>query len=225
VSLRIRFAGPLLAGLFVLTFAPATARAGIPIIYDSEETLSFVTNLPENHPFLATHPGSAVGYKYYRFHVYWCDLWTSSGEYCVYSGDEFEPLGNDPAEAARKLGMPEASLHRPIFYLFPFGWVLIGGFVLVSTVGGAIKKWNSPMERAERLLKQPLYQEAWQLASVGPAGFDKGVSFLTGRGLTQEKAEENMQLIFSYHAAMAQLTPPAAPSETATPPSESPADL
>ena len=166
-----------------------------------------------------------MGYKYYRFHVYWCDLWTGSGEYCIYDADGHEPLGSDPAEAARKLGIPESSLHRPIFYLFPFGWVLIGGFVLVSTIGGAIKKWNSPMERAERLLKQPLYQEAWQLASSGPTGFDKGVSFPHG---TRSDARNGRGKHAAYRVLSRRNGPThagPAPPETANAPSEIPVDL
>ena len=198
MSTRVRVAGPLLISLLAMANSPTTARAGIPIVYGSGETVSHVTNLTPGHAVLIERPDAAVGYRYYRFHIYWCDLWTSSGEYCLYSGVGYVPLGSDPKLAAVRLGMPEESLHRPLFYLFPFGWVLIGGFVAVSTTWGIIQKRNSPLARAERLLNLPLYQEACQAAGTGPNGFDNAVSFLVGRGLSLEKAQRDMELIGAY---------------------------
>ncbi len=222
MSNRIRFADLLLAGLLALACSPATARAGIPIIYGHGDTVAHVANLPAGHPAQLGRPGSAVGYHYLRYHIYWCDLWTSSGQYCVYHENTFVPLGNDAKEAAFKLGMPEDSLRRPVFYLFPLGWVLIGGFVAVSTTVGVIQKRNSPLARAERLLKQPLYQEACQVAGSGPNGFENAVSFLVGRGLAQDKAYDNMQLLAAYLNAMA--PPPAPPSQHNAPLDEIPLD-
>jgi len=200
-----------LVGLIVVAASPGAARAGIPIIWGNGDTVAHVANLPEGHPASVEVPGAAVGYKYSRFHIYWCDLWTSSGEYCLYHDNQFIPLGPDAMLAAKKLGMPEGSIRRPIFYLFPLGWVLIGGVVVVATAWNAIQKRNSPEARAEALLKKPLYQEACEIAGAGPNGYENAVSFLVGQGVKPEKAEADMALVLGY---LRSLTPPPVPPGT-----------
>ena len=48
---------------------------------------------------------AAVGYKYWHLSIYWCNVWTSPGEYVLYSeaGKRFQPLGNDLDAVARHL--------------------------------------------------------------------------------------------------------------------------
>ena len=63
-----------------------------------------------------------VGYKYGYWGVFWIDLWTHDGTYCLYEGDRYKPI--EPAEAARLLGKSEGELSKPFLYRVPLGWFL-----------------------------------------------------------------------------------------------------
>ena len=94
-------------------FNPGPACAKGIILITRGETINEVGKI--------TNPGQlqlggtvSVGYKYSYFGVFWLDLWTWGGEYCVYDGDRYAPI--QPAQAAELLGKPERSLGAPFLY-------------------------------------------------------------------------------------------------------------
>ncbi len=189
---------PLLA-LPAILIAPGSARAGIPVIYGTGDKIDKVADLPADHP--ARGPmgqDAALGYKYWHFHIYYCPLWTSGGEFVIYGGDQFVPLGNDAAEVSEQSGVPAERVRRPFFSMVPFGWVIglggFGGLVILGMVG----TYFSDEGRVKRLMKRPEYQEALAEAVREPdpvKGFERGVAYLVGRGVPPEKAHEELSMM------------------------------
>jgi hypothetical protein len=201
----------LLAASGMALATPRSAEAGIPVIYGSGDRIDKVADLPPGHPALAEMGhDTAVGYMYWHLHVYWCPIWTSSGEFVVYQGDRYVPLGNDLDEIAGVTGLPKAKLGRPFLSLVPLGWLIAGGFVLVGTVSGMVQSRNSPAARLRRLLKEPTYQEALADAQNEPdmtKAYERAVSYVMGRGVPEAKARENVGLIFHSLAVAAEAEP------------------
>ena len=193
------------------------ASAGKWMLIPTHETISHV-----GHVSLAKRSNqnlSKVGYKYMHFEVFWIDIWTSGGTYCVYDGDEYDPI--EPAEAAHLLDKAESSLFKPFRYVVPSGWLLVGGLVAFVIVVGVRDKWRGRL--FSRLLQQPEYQMALQVlnaeyakASVGcangtcteaggaavdghgdrhQAAFAGAVQHLVTSGVPWEEAERNLMLI------------------------------
>lgn len=196
----------------LLALAPGTSRAGIPVIYGTGDTVARVADLPPDHPALREFsPTAAVGYKYWRFHIYWCDLWTSGGEFVVYGDNRYIPLGNDPAEVEQATGVPRARLGRPLLYTFPLGWLigcgLIGGLTAIGWVGSRFSEDG----RLDRLSKQPEYQEAMDRAAREhdlQGAYDRAVAYLIGRGVDPEKARSDVALIFRHTVTITPAPPP-----------------
>ena len=191
----------LLVSLFALvTFGAmsTSSRAGIPIIYGVGDTIAYVADLPADHPARQEIGAVALGYKYWRFHIYWGDLWTSGGEFGLYNGDAYWSLGTDPKLVAEETGVPIEQIRRPFFYLFPLGWVILAGLVVVCTVYGIIAGRNAPATKAAKLLKQPRYKEALEIAGAGPDGFRNAVAYLEGQGVPADQAAGNMSLLRAY---------------------------
>ena len=77
-----------------------------------------------------------MGYKYGYFGVFWIDLWTWGGEYCVYEGNRYRPI--QPAEAALLVGKQQRELSTPPGYRFPLGWLILGPLIviwIIATLG------------------------------------------------------------------------------------------
>src|SRR5262249_6764645 len=110
-----------------------------------------------------TAPGVKVGYKYSYFGVFWLDLWTWGGEYCLYKdkGGTHWPLTS--AQAARVMGVSEAQLSKPFLYKFPLGLIILAGVVLIWIVVQILKK--SPEERIKQLFEDRRYQKALTIIS------------------------------------------------------------
>lgn len=69
----------------------------------------------------------SVGYKYSSFGVFWLNVWTWSGEYCLTDGQGYYSL---PGTEIAKMIAPGSRLEPPFLYRFPLGWIVIA-FVLV----------------------------------------------------------------------------------------------
>ncbi len=74
-------------------------------------------------------PNRGVGYKYGYWGIFWIDLWTWGGEYCVYEGDRYRPISR--GEAARLMGKPETELGTPLLYRVPLGWFIFAPLIVL----------------------------------------------------------------------------------------------
>jgi len=177
------------------TFSAGRAHA-IPIIHGSGYTITHLADLPpqaarplaadakKKNPLLQQNK---LGFRYWRFHLFWADVWTSEGEFVAYStGNPFPAhLGKDAAAVAKVLGLPEDKVYTPLLYTFPLGWWIAGGFVVFLLVTTALDK-NKPRPAEEspaqmpaqmpsqlpfaeeQLLNDPRYQQA--LVEMNPRG-------------------------------------------------------
>ncbi len=165
--------------------------------------------------------GSKVGYKYSYFGVFWVDLWTWGGSYCVYERTGFRPI--QPPLAASLLGIKEDELSPPLLYRFPLG-LLIGGSILglMALVGlfqsmGA-RRQQKAADRAAEQMQDPNYRRAVEVmneeyARLGQAAegresdplggidekerirsaFDAGVHHLVQNGVDRAEAERDLR--------------------------------
>lgn len=101
-----------------------------------------------------------VGYYYHFSGLYYVDVWTSDGGYCLYQGDKFRKL--EPAAAAALLGINPDQLSAPWRYRFPLGLVLLASFIGFLIYVDCKNRWyNWRRERRFRsLLNEPFYQRA-----------------------------------------------------------------
>jgi hypothetical protein len=217
-------------GLSIVGWAwPQTAHAQrvvpIPIVHGSGERIVHVCELPEPakqqvHEETGS-PNVAVGFLYWRSHLYGLEMWTSNGRHVLYSRDRYwEP--RDPAVWVSLLGEEESqALRKPFSYYVPSGWFFIGGVIVVGTVG--LRTWKRAsrnatlgLERATQLMQDERYQKAVQmvrsarsqtgepaLASTNggsSASLAIGVAFLQQRGVPEEEARENLTFLFGFLA-------------------------
>src|SRR5262249_39837892 len=107
----------------------------------------------------ATGKNPAVGFKYSYFGVFWLDLWTWGGEYCLYEGDNYSPI--PLAMAAGLTGKSEDELTKPFLYRYPLGLLIIAGCVLVFTPMAMINK--AKQRRVQRLFGDERYRSALEI--------------------------------------------------------------
>ena len=208
--------------LFASLSTPAVVRAGIPIVYGSGDAFTKLAELPAGHPAKAEMgPSTAVGYKYYRFHIYYAAFWTSSGEYCLYAetpnGIIYDSLGDDLKAAAEASGVPASELGKPFCYTVPLGWLIVGGGAVVLIVASAIARANSDEVKAAKLMKRPEYREAMERAAAQPdarRGFEAAVAHLVGRGIDPDRALGAVSLIFHAQKILFPVGPELAAPET-----------
>jgi hypothetical protein len=150
----------------------------------------------------------AVGYRYDYFGVFWVDLWTWGGQWCLYDGSSYSPLS--AVQAAAILDTTPERLRKPFLYTFPLGLtiviVLFGGLLLI----GAVVKTDE--QRAAKLRQDPRYVQAIQvfvtsLPAEEPdadrirervrAAFQSAVEHLTAQGVAPATADKNLKLLLN----------------------------
>lgn len=106
----------------------AFARGGrgipIPIVLTFGDSIKHQGNLPEKYSAeirQAIGSTPSVGFHHSSFGVFWLDLWTWDGQYCLYDGNKYWLMSE--SQASELLDTPESQLRRPFFYTFPPGLV------------------------------------------------------------------------------------------------------
>jgi len=194
--------------------SPSKASAGA-VLVTWGDTISHVGEVsPQNRQNLGVNK---VGYKWGYWGVFWIDLWTHSGTYCVYEGKRYNPI--QPAEAARLLGKSENELSTPFLYRVPLGWLIFGPLLVIGIIGAAVNKETS--NEIGPVFQDPRYQTALNVVSeqyaqqsavITPAqgaesqttaddgsrfqvAFEAGVQYLIGVGVSREEAERNLAMM------------------------------
>lgn len=246
----------LLGNLFLaLTPVPAPAvsqsnpaLAGIPVMITHGETIKKIGDLPEPMGgMMAKLAGTdkvEVGYLYNYFGVFWIDLWTWGGQYCLFHRNQAQVL--QPEECAKFLGTTVDKLSKPWQYRFPLGLLMIGGIVLVAI---PLNMWTSANERREKrrieaLFEDSRYKDALEifnraLSHVPEPGeseiadsaevqnkehqhyqeaFDLAVGHLVQNGEDRSQAAANFGMMLAILAESAAGAETASANETNTPP-------
>jgi hypothetical protein len=216
--------GSLTALVSLLAAAALPERAyaiRIPVIYGSGDTITYVADLPANSPArtsgrlgMGGNP-TKVGYRHYRFHIFWIPFWTSTseGQFAAYDesgilGTWYHPLGTDPQTVSKQTGVPVSELKIPWRARNPWGLYLIGTLVLLGVVGGVHEKWTEwrmkapgnaqQSENAKEvalLLQDPRYQQALEVMKEQYAKQPTGISPSPGRdaGAPDDTADAKMR--------------------------------
>jgi len=193
----------------IVLLSPSVAKAG-GVIITWGDTVSYCGGVPDQHKLdvQAVHGADvAVGYHYHHWGLFWIDLWTYGGEYCLYQGKSYSPLS--PAEAAKLLGKPESDLGRPFLYRFPLGWLLLTAgmavVVLCMSLAKSLKDEFNPLSRDLRYYRAlALMSERAKRVGAGTesqangsSSFEVAVLYLTGQGISQVEAEQNLAQLFA----------------------------
>ena len=144
----------ILAAAALLSPAPVKAVA---ILITHGDSIAHIGDLP---PQIRQNGGpSKVGYKYSYWGVFWINLWTWGGEYCVYDGDRYAPIQS--AQAAELLGKPERSLGVPFLYRVPLGWLIFGPLILLGILAAVYE--GRKTNELQKLFKDPKYLKAMEI--------------------------------------------------------------
>jgi hypothetical protein len=203
-----------LAGILVAyaLLSPSTASAKGFVLVTWGETISHVGDVSSPNK---QNPGpNKIGYKSSYFGVFWIDLWTWGGTYCVYEGKRYGPI--QPAEAARLLSKQESELSTPFLYRVPLGWLIFGPLIVIGIIFAALDKGSgneiallfqdARYQKALEVLneqygKQPAATAATQAVELQTTtddesrwrvAFEAGVQHLIGVGIPREEAERNL---------------------------------
>ena len=118
--------------------APAPVVAGVPLLITHGDTVKKVADIPEDRKELVrTATGEAdlgVGYRYSYFGIFWLDLWTWDGKFCL--SRDLNVLELDEEQFQMLIGKPTSDYSPPWLYRFPLGLVLVVGFGTMIGVSG-----------------------------------------------------------------------------------------
>jgi hypothetical protein len=145
----------LVAAAFCL--GPSAAQA-IPCLITHGDTISPIGEAPREVQGEKL-PATSVGFKYSSFGVFWMDLWTWGGTYCLYDGKRYWEL--KPAQAAQLLGKQESDLSTPFLYTFPLGLLILVPVVVLYC--GVQLCHKSPPDPVAELLRDERYPKALAL--------------------------------------------------------------
>ncbi len=148
--MRLCLALPMVSFAAAALFAePAQAGRGLLLITHGDAIKHVADLSPEMAKFASEemgHDGVKLGYKYDHFGLFWLDLWTWDGEYCLYAGDTYWSL--PPDAAAQIMEQPVESLGTPFLYKFPLGLMILlglGGAFAAYTVLTRNKQGAAPV--------------------------------------------------------------------------------
>jgi hypothetical protein len=206
----MRRTSPLVAGLFALVgLLSAPAPASAKVLITSGDHIAHLGDLkvkPEKGPIV---PGVRVGFKYNHFGIFWLNLWTWGGEYCLYKDREYVPISR--AEAAAFMGVEEKDIGPPFTYSWPPGLLVLLGIVLLCVLGVYLER--ARLTPAQRLQRDSRYRQAVAMyrehageAAVPGHDYPEGVKrrevayeaavlYLVDQGISHNDAEENLALL------------------------------
>ena len=115
---------PMLLTIAFLLTGNAEAR-GLVIINHGEDIVDIGEVAEEHKESVRTEIGgdAKIGYIHNAFGVFWLNIWTWDGRYCLYLNDQYWEL--EPEQAATLLGQPDRALRNPLFYTFPPGLLVL----------------------------------------------------------------------------------------------------
>jgi len=225
-----RLLGPTLPlALLALFFAPGQVSAGFLITYAQRNTRVGEV-VPQARQKLQQKMGRAeqsIEFKYHAVGVFWIDVWTWGGTYCIPGGPTGTPITE--AEAAEYLGVAERDLVRPFFYRWPIGLLILCGATM-ALIPMALSRLRAE-RKVQRLLEDQRYREARRILSLHKAqqqaalaeweqvarqadaegsepppplalpeddGWEAAIGYLVEEGVSPEEAETNLSAILTY---------------------------
>ena len=172
----------------ILRRVPAAEAKGLLLITYGD-SIKHMADVPAEAKEAITKdlgPGVAVGYKYSYAGLFWLDIWTWGGEYCLFKDKTFWSL--KPEQAAQLMGVKETELKKPLLYSFPplLMLVLLAGLLIVA----AVAKSMMDDKKAEELLRDPRYAPLRDILTGPPA--DASHPFVAQRAAAVAAAEKHL---------------------------------
>lgn len=117
-----------------LWLAPSRAEAKGFVLITHGDSVKHLGDVPaaekESVQKATGQDGVAIGYSYSYFGVFWIDLWTWHGEYCLYKDRTVWKL--ERSEAAELLKVDEKKLPKPFTYSVPPGLLIVGILIAIA---------------------------------------------------------------------------------------------
>jgi hypothetical protein len=155
---RPRLLGAAAVAAIAFWLSPSAAHAKGIILITHGDTVSHLGTVAPQHRG-ADLPATAVGYKYSYFGIFWIDLWTWGGTYCLYQDKTYWEL--TPEQAAQLLGKSEAELSKPFLYTFPLGLLILAPLVVIGVLVKVFEK--SPEQKLAAIRGEERYQKALEI--------------------------------------------------------------
>ena len=187
-------------GFVLITYGESIKEIG-PVVAEHLQTISDETGVTPH-----------IGFIHQQFGLFYLDLWTWDGHYCMYSGGQYREL--EPEQAAQLLGISVDDLKKPLTYRVPpglgLGFLAFAIFVIVRAHSRA------KMNKLQRLFDDARYQraidlirrrtEAAQDKMAGEPvvedafrqGFEDAVAYLTGEGVADSEARAQLQTMVTF---------------------------
>jgi hypothetical protein len=193
---------------------PSNVEAGGLLVYNHGEDIVEIGNVVEEEKSAvqeATGKDVAVGYIHNAFGLFWLNIWTWDGRFCLYTGDQYWEI--EPEQAAMLLNVPVDSLQKPLFYRFPPGLIVllaIAAFYITSKSLQAVKG-----KKVQALFEDTRYQRALEMfgertkerPEVSETDVERGtrtekaleeaVVYLRGEGIPDEEARQNLTTLIN----------------------------
>ncbi len=195
----------------------AEARRGIAII-NYGDTVKTIGPVAEPGQLPPEASGAQVGYVHNRFGLFWLDVWTWDGRYCLFQNDSYWEI--EPEQAAAALGVSVDQLTKPMLYRVPPGLVAV--LVLVVVGIGYNAMGSSKNKQVAQLFEDARYRRALELieqrtkqapedsqpepggSTPFALGFEDGVKYLEGEGINRSEAEANLGVMVNTIVASQQ---------------------
>ena len=135
---------PALALATVTLSAEEAQAKGIMIITHGESVLHYADLAADVREAMHKETGHSlqVGYLYSHFGIFWLDLWTWDGQYCLYEGDDVLRL--TPEQVAEVMNTTPDQLGKPLLYTFPLGLLILCGLGLGAFGWSRLTRSNAP---------------------------------------------------------------------------------
>ncbi|WP_372367615.1 hypothetical protein [Candidatus Uabimicrobium sp. HlEnr_7] len=114
--------------IIMLLFVPQL-EAKMLITYGDD--IAKVADLPEAYKQMAPAPDAYIGYKYGQFGVFWLEIWTWSGEYCLYSESQNTYWSLNEELVATLNKEIKGGLKVPSSYSYPPGLLIVIVIVVI----------------------------------------------------------------------------------------------
>lgn len=191
----------------VLVSMATRSEAAKLVVINTGSTISFITYLKGERleqaatlfPPGVRMPDAAVGYHHEHFGLFWIDLWTWNGKWCIYERDTAVEISKE--QAAQLLGTPVDELRKPFFYRYPGGlfflFLLVCVFVVVFVPLGFYLE-HKDRQLLEAARADPRYQHALQLYQQGEAtekAFEEAVLSLEQNGIARPEATKTLRAL------------------------------
>jgi hypothetical protein len=162
-----------------------------------------------------------------RWEQFWVavPLWCSGRQYIMHEKVDYitdqtlvwDLKDQRPETIAKLTGIPESELAFPFYAYIPYGWLIIGGVGLfVRLISG-----RSPKKEFARLIRDDRYKHALDIVATPITSISEdtedgnevsdseekvevhsryatAVTYLTSQGISESKAESNLQFLIGY---------------------------